>query len=65
MTKYVMLIALVPEDECDQVRFSEGSMHVNIVSGIYGEKSDCAPMLHGVSIDVIDLIKKKEGLSGG
>ncbi|MFD1558345.1 hypothetical protein ACFSHT_22395 [Paraburkholderia silviterrae] len=57
MTKYTMILLLVPDDEKDQVRFTDGSMHVDLVQHVGGEEQDCAALLHRTSIDVVDMLK--------
>lgn len=61
---YAMLIVLVPEDEQDQTRFSDGTMHVQVVTQIHGEPMECAAMLQNMAADVMTSIKNEISKGG-
>lgn len=56
---YAMLILLIPEDEREQVSFSAGSMHVEVVTRIHGDQLECAAMLQNMAADVMTSIKNE------
>ena len=56
---YILIVAVIPEDEQDQMRFSDGSIHVKIASQIYGEPMECAAMLQNMSADIQTSIKEE------
>lgn len=61
---YAMLIVLVPEDEQDQVQFSDGTMRVEVVTKIHGEPMECAAMLQNMAADVMTSIKNEVAKGG-
>jgi hypothetical protein len=56
---YCLLVAVVPEDEQDAMRFSEGALHVKVCTQIYGEPMDCAAMLQNMAADIQTSIKEE------
>lgn len=54
---YCLLIAVVPEDEQEQMRFSDGAIHVKVCSQVYGEPMECAAMLQNMAADIQTSIK--------
>jgi hypothetical protein len=54
----------VPEDEQDQVQFSDGTMHVEVVTKIHGEPMECAAMLQNMAADVMTSIKNEIAKGG-
>lgn len=61
---YTMLFVLIPEDEHDQTRFSDGSMHVQLAGQIRGEPMECAAMLQNMAADVMTSIKNEIAKGG-
>jgi hypothetical protein len=54
---YCLVLAAVPEDEQDGMRFSEGAIHIKVCTGIRGEQMECAAMLINLAADVQRMIK--------
>lgn len=56
---YVLFVALVPEDERGQVRFTDDSMHVQLPMRIRGKPTQMAPMLFNLAVDVENSITQE------